>query len=96
MGGTILAGALALPIAAMVTSGGKSIHAIVHIDASNAAEYRDRVEMLYTILANKGMVVDTQNKNPSRLSRLPGCIRGNNKQTLVGTNFGYANWTEWI
>lgn len=87
---------LNLPIAAMVTSGGKSIHAIVHIDAANAAEYRDRVEMLYTILANKGMVVDTQNKNPSRLSRLPGCVRGNSKQTLVGTNFGCANWDAWL
>ena len=87
---------LNLPIAAMVTSGGKSIHAIVHIDAANAAEYRDRVEMLYTILANKGMVVDTQNKNPSRLSRLPGCVRGNSKQTLVETNVGCANWDAWL
>ena len=86
---------LNLPIAAMVTSGGKSIHAIVHIDAANAAEYRDRVEMLYTILANKGMVVDTQNKNPSRLSRLPGCIRGNSRQTLVETNVGCASWDAW-
>ena len=87
---------LNLPIAAMVTSGGKSIHAIVHIDAVNAAEYRDRVEMLYTILANKGMVVDMQNKNPSRLSRLPGCIRGTNKQMLVETNVGCANWDAWL
>ena len=87
---------LNLPIAAMVTSGGKSIHAIVHIDAANAAEYRDRVEMLYTILANRGMVVDMQNKNPSRLSRLPGCIRGTNKQMLVETNVGCANWDAWL
>lgn len=87
---------LNLPIAAMVASGGKSIHAIVHIDAANAAEYRDRVEMLYTILANKGMVVDTQNKNPSRLSRLPGCIRGTNRQMLVETNVGCANWDAWL
>ena len=87
---------LNLPIAAMVTSGGKSIHAIVHIDAANAVEYRDRVEMLYTILANKGMVVDTQNKNPSRLSRLPGCVRGDNKQMLLEANAGCANWDEWV
>ena len=87
---------LNLPIAAMVTSGGKSIHAIVHIDAANAVEYRDRVEMLYTILANKGMVVDSQNKNPSRLSRLPGCVRGDNKQMLLEANAGCANWDEWV
>ena len=87
---------LNLPIAAMVTSGGKSIHAIVHIDAANAAEYRERVELLYTILENHGMVVDTQNKNPSRLSRLPGCVRGNSRQTLVETNVGCASWEAWL
>lgn len=85
-----------LPIAAMVTSGGKSIHAIVHIDAANAAEYRERVELLYTILENHGMVVDTQNKNPSRLSRLPGCVRGNSRQTLIETNVGCASWDAWL
>lgn len=87
---------LNLPIAAMVTSGSKSIHAIVHIDATNAAEYRERVELLYTILENHGFIVDTQNKNPSRLSRLPGCVRGSNRQTLVETNVGCANWKEWL
>lgn len=87
---------LNLPIAAMVTSGGKSIHAIVHVDAANAAEYRERVELLYTILENHGVAVDPQNRNPSRLSRLPGCVRGQNRQTLVGTNIGCAGWKEWI
>ena len=87
---------LNLPIAAMVTSGGKSIHAIVHIDASNAAEYRERVDTLYAILEKKGIAVDTQNKNPSRLSRLPGCVRGTNKQTLIETNVGVASWKEWL
>lgn len=87
---------LNLPIAAMVTSGGKSIHAIVHIDAANAAEYRERVSLLYTILENHGMVVDTQNKNPSRLSRLPGCVRGNSQQTLIETNVGCASWDAWL
>jgi RecA-family ATPase len=37
-----------------------------------------------------------QNKNPSRLSRLPGCIRGTNKQMLVETNVGCANWEAWV
>lgn len=87
---------LNLPIAAMVTSGGKSIHAIVHIDASNMAEYRERVETLYAILEGKGVAIDTQNKNPSRLSRLPGCIRGEKHQTLLETNVGCASWAEWL
>lgn len=84
-----------LPIAAMVTSGGKSIHAIVHVDAANAVEYRERVELLYTILENHGMVVDRQNRNPSRLSRLPGCVRGDKRQTLIETNVGCATWDAW-
>jgi RecA-family ATPase len=53
------------------------------------------VELLYTILENHGMVVDTQNKNPSRLSRLPGCVRGSSRQTLVETNVGCASWDAW-
>ena len=35
-------------------------------------EYRKRVDYLYTVLKKNGMNVDTQNKNPSRLSRMPG------------------------
>lgn len=87
---------LNLPIAAMVASGGKSIHAIVRVDANTPAEYRNRVDQLYTILEKRGMVIDKQNKNESRLSRLPGCVRGNNKQTLIGTNMGCASWDEWL
>ena len=87
---------LNLPIAAMVASGGKSIHAIVHIDAANPAEYRERVEQLYGILEKRGMLVDTKNKNPSRLSRLPGCVRGNCHQALIATHVGCASWKEWL
>ena len=41
--------------------------------------------------------VDTQNKDPSRLSRLPGCIRGDtgNEQTLLAVNMGAKSWVEW-
>lgn len=86
---------LQLPVAALVLSGGKSAHAIVHIDASNLEEYRRRVQFLYAELAKRGVVVDQNNKNPNRLSRMPGVTRGDQVQKLVGVNMGRANWASW-
>jgi RecA-family ATPase len=40
--------------------------------------------------------VDKANRNPSRLSRLPGVIRNGIMQTLVDTNIGRSNWNEWL
>ena len=64
-----------LPIACLVHSGSRSLHAIVRVDASDAEEYRKRVEYLYGFLDKNGLKVDTANRNPSRLSRLPGVTR---------------------
>ena len=86
---------LELPIACLVHSGGKSLHAIVRIEAQSYEEYRKRVDYLYSVLKKNGMTVDTQNKNPSRLSRMPGVIRNGNKQFLVDTNIGKESWNEW-
>lgn len=86
---------LELPIAAMVYSGGKSIHAIVKIEAGDYAEYKKRVEYLYKVCDKNGLKVDTQNKNPSRLSRMPGVVRNGHKQFLMGTNIGKSSWEEW-
>lgn len=90
---------LELPVACMVYSGGKSIHAIVRIDAGTYDEYRKRVDYLYSVLKKNGLQVDTQNKNPSRLSRMPGVMRKGHKQFLMATNIGKASfkeWQEWI
>ena len=86
---------LELPVAALVYSGKKSVHAIVHVDASNYQEYKKRVEFLYQICAKNGLQLDTQNKNPSRLSRMPGVVRNGNKQFLIDTNIGKKDWNEW-
>lgn len=86
---------LQLPVAALVHSGNKSMHAIVHIDAADYDEYRKRVDELYSICAKNGLIVDTQNKNPSRLSRMPGVLRGDQRQFLVDTNIGKKSWSEW-
>lgn len=86
---------LELPVACLVHSGKKSLHAIVKIEAANYDEYRKRVDYLYTVLKKNGLNVDTQNKNPSRLSRMPGVMRSSHKQFLVDTNIGKENWKEW-
>lgn len=86
---------LELPVACLVHSGKKSIHAIVKIDASNYEEYRKRVDYLYNICQKNGLKVDSQNRNPSRLSRMPGVMRNGQKQFLVDTNIGKESWNEW-
>ena len=86
---------LELPVACLVHSGKKSIHAIVRIEAPTIEEYRKRVDYLYTICKKNGIKVDTQNKNPSRLSRMPGIMRNGKKQYLMDTNIGKASWKEW-
>ena len=86
---------LELPVACLVYSGGKSIHAIVKVDAADNKEYRKRVDFLYKICKKNGLIIDEQNKNPSRLSRMPGIKRGKNKQFLIDTNIGKSSWNEW-
>ncbi len=87
---------LQLPVATLTHSGKKSIHAVVRIDADNYNEYKKRVNQLYSVCENNGLQIDTQNKNPSRLSRMPGFIRGNQKQFLIDTNIGQPSWNAWI
>lgn len=86
---------LELPIAALVHSGKKSLHAIVRIDAPDYNEYRRRVEYLYEVCRKNGLKPDKQNKNPSRLSRMPGVMRNGHKQFLIDTNIGKGSWDEW-
>lgn len=86
---------LELPIACLVYSGGKSLHAIVRIDAANFDEYRKRVDYLYDVCKKNGIDIDRQNKNPSRLSRMPGVERNGKKQYLLDTNIGKSSWNEW-
>ena len=86
---------LQLPVAVLMYSGLKSVHAIVRIDANDQKEYRERVNYLYDICKKNGMEIDTQNRNPSRLSRMPGCLRGDKKQFIIDTNIGLKSWAEW-
>lgn len=90
---------LELPVAVLVYSGGKSLHAIVRVEAADYAEYRKRVDYIYAVCKKNGLTLDTQNRNPSRLSRLPGVKRGDKLQFIVDTNIGkpsFVEWKEWI
>ncbi|MDY4041006.1 MAG: AAA family ATPase [Collinsella sp.] len=86
-----------LPVAAISTSGGKSVHAVVRVDAADKREYRERVTALYEFCRASGFDCDEQNRNPSRLTRLPGFRRGSGWQRLVqaGPGEGPASWDEW-
>lgn len=86
---------LELPIACLVYSGGKSLHAVVRIEAADEKEYRKRVDYLYKFLQRNKFVVDTNDRNASRLSRLPGAVRNGHKQFLLDTNIGKGSWQEW-
>lgn len=86
---------LELPAVVLVHSGGKSLHAIVRIEAGDYSEYRKRVDYLYGVCEKNGLKLDSQNRNPSRLSRMPGILRGENRQYIVAENIGKASFSEW-
>lgn len=86
---------LELPIAVMVHSGKKSMHAIVRIDAKSYQEYRERVDYLHEVCSKNGIQIDRANKNPSRLSRLPGVMRDGQRQYIAGKASGKRTFQEW-
>jgi RecA-family ATPase len=71
------------------------VHAIVHVDATNREEYAKRVRWLYDYCDRHGFVTDKQNKNQSRLSRMPGATRNGRRQLLLATNIGEESWDAW-
>lgn len=74
---------------------GRSVHAIVKIDAPNYDEYRRRVDFLYKVCKESGLDIDKQNRNPSRLSRMPGVMRNGKKQFIIDKNIGKESFSEW-
>ena len=85
-----------LPCTFVINSGGKSLHAIVRIDAENAQQYRQRVNDLYEYAEKAGFKPDPQDKNASRLSRLPGAKRGDGYQYIVARSIGEKSYQDWI
>ena len=66
------------------------------MDAPDYAEYRKRVDFLYDFMDKNGVPIDKQNRNPSRLSRMPGVTRNGNRQYLAATNIGRKSWNDWM
>jgi hypothetical protein len=64
---------LKLPVAAIIDSGGRSVHAWVKVDCSDEESYRHNAAQIYALLAPFGIC--RANKNSSRLARLPGVKR---------------------
>jgi len=85
--------ATGLPVSAVIDSAGKSLHAWVRVDAPTPEEYRRRVALVYALPLVRGF--DPQNKNPGRLTRLPGARRRDRVQRVVCLNLGAASWDEW-
>lgn len=88
--------AMKLPVVAVVSSGHKSVHGIVRVDAKDATQYKERVQALYDYCRDAGFICDEQNRNPSRLSRIPGVQRGEHWQRLIPITWDhYESWDEW-
>ena len=83
-----------LPIAAIIDSGGKSLHAWVRVDAKDFDEWRVRRQQVFDYLAD--YEPDEMTKNPSRWSRLGGVFRGENEQRIVAINVGTESWDAWL
>jgi hypothetical protein len=75
---------LPLPIAAIIFSGKKSYHALVRVDTPDAVSYRRDVSRMLALLRPLGF--DQSTGNPSRMSRLPGAMRGKHMQKLLYLN----------
>lgn len=87
--------ALNLPCAALVNTGANSVQAWVKIGANDREEYDERIEFLFKTLDSQGFKVDSANKSPSMMARMPGVLRGGKQQYLIGTEQGAKNFKEW-
>jgi hypothetical protein len=81
-----------LPLTAIVSSGGRSLHGWVRVDAPDKRTWEARRDAVYQYLEDLGPC--PANKNPGRFSRLPGCKRGEQWQRLISLRHGPETWEE--
>jgi hypothetical protein len=72
---------LPLPIVAITSSGGKSLHALVRVDASSKSNWDQTIAAIKPRLINLG--ADPGALTAVRLTRLPNCYRGDRRQDLL-------------
>ncbi len=75
---------LPLPVAAVYTSGGRSIHALIKVDARSKVEWDSVKRAMVGVLTRLG--ADCGALSAVRLTRLPGTRRGGRKQELLYLN----------
>lgn len=79
-----------LPVSVMLTSGGKSVHAWVRVDAKDHDEWNARRDFLFEKLE-----CDPKNKDLARVSRCPGAMRGEYEQKVLAINLGPKSWADY-
>jgi RecA-family ATPase len=84
-----------VPVTAVINSGGKSVHAWVRVDAKDRTDYAERVRVLHDVFLANGYKLDEKNKNPSRFSRLPDCVRDKKRQELIALKIGAESFGAW-
>jgi len=91
--------ALNLPCCALVSTGSNSVQAWVKINAQDRDEFDERVNFLFNTLDAQGFKVDSVNKNPNQMVRMPGVLRNGKQQYLIGLDQGaksFQEWQEWV
>ena len=87
--------ALNLPCAALVNTGANSVQAWIKIGANDREEYDERIDFLFKTLDSQGFKVDSANRSPTMMARMPGVLRGGKQQYLIGSEQGAKNFKEW-
>jgi hypothetical protein len=92
------------PLRTITDSGYKSLQALVEVDATDKAQYDERVAIVYEHFRRFDFF-DDGNGAPSKYCRLPGCDRqlydavgkpaGIARQELLAVKIGPANWTQY-
>jgi len=75
---------LPLPIVAIYSSGGKSVHALVKIPAQSKEHWDRFKRVMIDTMVTFG--ADPKAMSAVRLTRLPGCMRGSREQKLIYLN----------
>ena len=75
--------AINLPVAALIDSGGKSIHGLIKVDCDGAEAWERDVEQRLYMERLVPLGVDPACRNEARLSRLPGHKRGERWQRVL-------------
>jgi hypothetical protein len=79
--------AIPLPVAALIYSGGKSIHAWIRVDLQNLTAWEEKIHIALYGEYLTPMGLDRMCRNPSRLMRMPGHVRDNGQlQRLLYLN----------